>query len=382
MNAPKKRLRAALCGLPLTLAAPLGLVAVDARADLIDPAGVTATASGETYLAEFNNLGTNVANVVNGVGLDEVSPDGLHATIFNDKTFMHGNEIEVDCAIVIDLGDVYDLEKIYFWNYNSHNGFFQRGLASFDVEASVDGDEYALVFDDFAVEQAVGGDNHPSKTYDFQIDGVRFVRLSNLQTIENGSGNGGFAEILFDGVLAPTDADDDGTADDEDNCPDDANEDQADNDLDGEGDVCDPDDDNDGVDDTDDNCPLTENADQADADDDGQGDACDDVVDTTGGDTTDGTTGDSSGDTTTGGTTGDASGTTGTTGDTGDATAGDTTGAATSGDTTGDAASGTGADTDGGADDGGCGCTSGGDSSPLSLSALLGLALVWRRRRR
>ncbi len=70
--------------------------------------------------------------------------------------------------------------------------------------------------------------------------------------------------ILDDGVPAtPTvacvsDSDGDGVPDDEDNCPDDANPDQADADEDGLGDVCDPDDDNDGVPDDDDECPNSD----------------------------------------------------------------------------------------------------------------------------
>ncbi len=77
------------------------------------------------------------------------------------------------------------------------------------------------------------------------------------------------------GDVCDPDDDDDGVLDGDDNCPFDANPDQADNDGDGAGDVCDPDDDNDGVLDGDDNCPLTANPDQADFDGDGLGDACD-----------------------------------------------------------------------------------------------------------
>ena len=76
-------------------------------------------------------------------------------------------------------------------------------------------------------------------------------------------------------VFEPNDSDGDGILDDSDNCPADSNPDQADNDLDLIGDVCDNDDDNDSVLDNVDNCPFTDNTDQTDTDNDGLGDACD-----------------------------------------------------------------------------------------------------------
>jgi gliding motility-associated-like protein len=89
---------------------------------------------------------------------------------------------------------------------------------------------------------------------------------------------------LSDGVEASlgtnpliTDTDGDGIADNRDNCPLTPNANQADNDQDGKGDVCDNDDDNDGVLDTVDNCPLNANSDQADRDRDGKGDVCDTI---------------------------------------------------------------------------------------------------------
>ena len=78
------------------------------------------------------------------------------------------------------------------------------------------------------------------------------------------------------------DADNDGVLDGIDNCPNVANADQADNDNDGIGNVCDStpdgetsDSDSDGVSDSLDNCPLVANSDQLDSDADGVGDACD-----------------------------------------------------------------------------------------------------------
>jgi hypothetical protein len=78
---------------------------------------------------------------------------------------------------------------------------------------------------------------------------------------------------------ADNDSDADGFCRATDNCPAVSNGDQADNDVDGQGDACDTDDDNDGVLDTTDNCRLVRNASQTDADRDGRGDACDNDLD-------------------------------------------------------------------------------------------------------
>ena len=80
-------------------------------------------------------------------------------------------------------------------------------------------------------------------------------------------------------ILPQPDADDDGIADADDNCPDTANTDQADEDNNGIGDVCDVDRDGDGILNDVDNCPDTFNPDQADLDNDGQGEACQEVCD-------------------------------------------------------------------------------------------------------
>ena len=73
------------------------------------------------------------------------------------------------------------------------------------------------------------------------------------------------------------DDDNDGILDTNDNCPLQANTNQADNDNDGLGDACDDDDDNDGILDGYDNCPFVYNPDQNDRDNDGLGDVCDTI---------------------------------------------------------------------------------------------------------
>jgi MYXO-CTERM domain-containing protein len=76
-------------------------------------------------------------------------------------------------------------------------------------------------------------------------------------------------------IVNNLDTDDDGVDEDDDNCPNSANPDQADNDDDGIGDACDDDDDNDTVVDPLDNCVFLANLDQANLDRDAQGDVCD-----------------------------------------------------------------------------------------------------------
>lgn len=98
----------------------------------------------------------------------------------------------------------------------------------------------------------------------------------------------GPSQVCIGGGNGNPDSDNDGISDNTDNCPNDANTDQADNDNDGLGNVCDStpngnvgvaDADNDGIEDDSDNCPNVANADQADNDNDGLGNVCDSTPD-------------------------------------------------------------------------------------------------------
>ncbi len=100
---------------------------------------------------------------------------------------------------------------------------------------------------------------------------------------------GGGCDIGSYETETATDADGDGIQDQEDNCPADANTDQADTDNDGVGDVCDPcpndpfnDADGDTICGDVDNCPTAANIDQTDTDSDGVGDVCNDGMDSDG----------------------------------------------------------------------------------------------------
>jgi uncharacterized repeat protein (TIGR01451 family) len=124
----------------------------------------------------------------------------------------------------------------------------------------------------------------------YSSDGTRIAFLSNRQPgsqssnlhIMNSDGTGVTPALspMFSGDLLTldffvSDTDQDGVSNPCDNCPLSSNSDQADNDLDAVGDVCDTDDDNDGILDENDNCPLTHIPDQINTDGDSQGNVCD-----------------------------------------------------------------------------------------------------------
>lgn len=122
----------------------------------------------------------------------------------------------------------------------------------------------------FSPEQALSAFNGESSL------GVWTLKISDGANLDGGALNSWSVMPCGEPVF---DADGDGIDDITDNCPMIANVDQADNDMDGMGDVCDDDDDNDGILDVNDNCPWTANADQSDIDSDGLGDICDDDMD-------------------------------------------------------------------------------------------------------
>lgn len=137
--------------------------------------------------------------------------------------------------------------------------------------------------------EALGDNGGPTETHALEPDSVAVDAGSNplgLPFDQRGPGflrvRGTSADIGSFEIQACLDSDADGVCDDVDNCPIDANLDQADTDGDGLGDVCDPfpldplnDADNDTIGGDEDNCPFTANTDQTDTDADGLGDACD-----------------------------------------------------------------------------------------------------------
>jgi hypothetical protein len=170
-----------------------------------------------------------------------------------------------------------------------HANAFGAGSAG---TATLDHSNYSNVFQ-FASPPATAtvtppGTNNNQTAPPVFVDAATggFHQAGSSPTVNAGVTAGGNGTVDIDGETRANgttdigadefvDGDADGVADVVDNCPVDANADQANNDGDTQGDACDPDDDNDTVIDATDNCALTANADQANNDGDAQGDVCD-----------------------------------------------------------------------------------------------------------
>lgn len=129
------------------------------------------------------------------------------------------------------------------------NGPAQANIVGVGNQTDTDGD-------------GVGDASDPDDDNDGILDGS-----DNCPRVYNPSQN----------ASACADSDGDGVLDGNDNCPTTANSNQANNDGDSQGDLCDTDDDNDGILDGPDNCDFIANASQADWNSNGVGDACEDA---------------------------------------------------------------------------------------------------------
>lgn len=118
----------------------------------------------------------------------------------------------------------------------------------------------------------------PNMTYRVYADADRPVSADTTEAndlSDRNVVNGRIANLKPNPIYVPADVDGDGVIDQEDNCPNHANESQQDLDDNGIGDTCE-DFDRDGVVNDTDNCPNTPNRHQEDSDGDGVGDECDD----------------------------------------------------------------------------------------------------------
>ena len=138
-----------------------------------------------------------------------------------------------------------------------------------DNDLDIDGDVLAIASIDSVTNGTatiVGGQVRFTPAPRFSGEAIVVITITD--------NNGGTATSRIT-ITVDGDRDDDGVPDLDDNCLVVPNSDQANNDGDTLGDLCDPDDDNDGVPDTTDNCQFASNTDQENAEGDALGDVCD-----------------------------------------------------------------------------------------------------------
>ena len=176
----------------------------------------------------------------------DIDGDGVDNSLDNCPSVNSANITDTDSD---GLGDVCDLDDDNDTLTDVEEGF--KGTNPLLADSDSDG------FDDAI-------DNCPADANASQIntDGDNLGDACDADDDNDGLLDTEEGTLGTNPLLVDSDADTIG--DKPDNCPIDANTDQADNDSDLQGDVCDSDDDNDTVPDSTDNCPLIANTDQAD----------------------------------------------------------------------------------------------------------------------
>ncbi len=100
----------------------IGLAVRPAVAGIIQPVGVTAS-------SELS--GREALKCRNGSGMNGTDTNATHGTSQGDMWLSNHSTVVADQWIRFELNDVYDLSRIYIWNY--YEGGVARGVKDFTV---------------------------------------------------------------------------------------------------------------------------------------------------------------------------------------------------------------------------------------------------------
>ncbi|MBI2346731.1 MAG: thrombospondin type 3 repeat-containing protein, partial [Deltaproteobacteria bacterium] len=224
---------------------------------LASPSGISVATTGELYIADIGNQRVR-----------KVGTDGLITTVAGTgEPFFSGDGGPATAAALWDPAGVAvdGVGNLFIAEVSSST---IRKVDRIGIISTVAGIGGTYGYD---AEGARATATTLSAPYGVSVDGVGNLFIADTS-------NSRIRKVTF--VLGDGDEDGDGATNAVDNCPLDANPDQADFDADGVGDLCDAtpfgtDSDGDGYGDLIDNCPFLYNPDQLDSDGDGKGDPCD-----------------------------------------------------------------------------------------------------------
>jgi hypothetical protein len=184
-------------GLVIAMVLGLGLLAGSAEATFLTPSNVTVS-------SEFTPDGRLGVDAINGSGLTGSGTNATHDAAVGNMWLSNGG-VSAEW-IRFDLGQAYDLSKIFIWNYNENhavNAANARGVNDFTVDVSTDDANWsAPTTGGSQTALAIVGGYAASipLTCDLPIDAsaVRYVRF----TIDSNYGAAtyvGLSEVRFEG---------------------------------------------------------------------------------------------------------------------------------------------------------------------------------------
>lgn len=169
------------------------LAAVFSQASAAPILGVTASTPNGTAAGTIDN-------VVNGTGLiGGIQPTSLHSQSGTNTAWL-SSATGANSQLDFDLGDLYSLSGMAFWNANG--SFVGRGIQTVQILSSVDGLVYSVIAGSPTAFAQVPAAPSPAEIFSWTPVVARFVRFDVGSTFDT---NGSLVnEVLFDGsAVAP-----------------------------------------------------------------------------------------------------------------------------------------------------------------------------------
>ncbi len=187
-----------------------GLVGIQGSASAALITVVSAVASSEFSAARpaIHTIDGSGLSLTGGFGVGVHSEDPQNTSWLNAGTLGAGTDT-LPATITFDLGDNYELNNIWVWNYNEGgSGGIERGAEDVTISVSDDGITFTpLAISSFTLLQATGsstyiGDAIPGfDVTDPLLDDVRAVRFDITSAFTDVLNLAGLSEVQFDGVL-------------------------------------------------------------------------------------------------------------------------------------------------------------------------------------